>query len=139
MIFMAPNFLQGQVFTRILGPGENIYDYLPWYFNEKPGQKIVPYIDVQAVLTQDSIEGSQLQRLGIRQSLDWDINQGTFYQFGNYHIWKLAARSQGAKTLGFKFTNLVLPQGSEMFIYNLDTRFSEGPDQPSIQGGLNSV
>ena len=127
MLLMAPNLIQGQVFTRILGPEENIYDYLPWYFSEKPGQKIVPYIDVQSVLSQDSIEGRQFQRLGIRRSLDWDKNQGTFYQFGNYHIWKLAARSQGAKTLGFKFTNLVLPQGSEMFVYNLDTRFLEGP------------
>jgi lysyl endopeptidase len=52
---------------------------------------------------------------------------GVFYTFGNYTVWKLKIRSENAKSLNFEFSNLTLPAGSRMFIYGMEGRMLHGP------------
>lgn len=101
-----------QVFTRILDEGEKIYEYIPWYFLQTPEVESLPAIDVQAVLEQDALEGKVIHRYGIKAPMNLGKTDGTFYQFGNYTVWKLKIRSENAKSLNFEFSNLNLPGGS---------------------------
>jgi len=127
LLFLTKNLLQAQVFTRILGEKEKIETYLPWYFSEKPDSIIAPPVDVQATLAQDEIDSLDLPRFGIKESIGLNEQDGTFFEFGNYFVWKLRIHSDGAKSLNFEFTNLHLPEGSEMFIYGMNNRMIHGP------------
>lgn len=127
LLFLTKNLLQAQVFTRILGEKEKIETYLPWYFSEKPDSIIAPPVDVQTTLAQDEIDSLEFPRFGIKESIDLNETNGTFFEFGNYFVWKLRIHSNEAKSLNFEFTNIHLPEGSEMFIYGMGNRMIHGP------------
>ena len=116
-----------QVFTRILDEGEKIYDYVPWYFLQTPEAESLPPIDVQAVLEQDALDSTVTARFGIKEPMGLTKEDGTFYTFGNYAVWKLKIRSENAKSLNFEFSDLNLPDGSRMFIYGMGERMLHGP------------
>lgn len=81
-----------------------------------------PTVDVEAVLRQDSIEGKLLTRFGIKTAVSLTKSNGTLYDFGNFDVWKLVIRSDGAKSLNFEFEELMLPVGSAMYVYSPDRK-----------------
>lgn len=140
LLFLALQAIEAQVITRVLGENEKIEKYIPWYFPEKPSDRDMPPVDVQQTLLQDSIDGKILPRFGIRKEINLTKSDGTIYEFGNYKVWKLAVRSDDAKTISFKLANATLPDGAELFVYNPDTRFVVGPinNQNLHSGAINT-
>lgn len=116
-----------QVFTRILAEGEKIYDYIPWYFLEEPLGESLPPIDINTVLEQDALDSTITSRFGIKAPMGLTKENGAFYPFGNYSVWKLKIYSKGAKSLNFEFSELNLPPGSQMFIHGMEGRMLHGP------------
>ncbi|MFT4762710.1 MAG: lysyl endopeptidase [Saprospiraceae bacterium] len=86
----------------------------------------MPSVDVEAVLKKDKKDGKRLPRFGIKKPMNLDTQDGTFYEFGNYSIWKLKIHSDGAQSLNFEFINLNLPVGSKMYIYGEDGKMIHG-------------
>ena len=126
-LFLTQNILQAQVYTRILGKKEVINDYIPWYVEQKPNAKIVPPVDIEAVLEKDRKEGLKFPRFGVKSSLNLTKTDGAYYPFGKAVIWKMHITSEDAKSLNFEFTNLNLPRGSKMFIHGMNGRMIHGP------------
>lgn len=129
LLFVFQIITNAQVFTRALGENHELKDYIPWYFLDMPDTLTAPPVDVQQVLYQDSIEGNLINRVGIEVALNLDDTDGTVYEFQNFRVWKLLLYSEGAKTISFNLENLVLPEGSGMFIYNPSTKVVVGPIQ----------
>jgi len=119
--------LQAQVFTRLLQPGEKMEDYILWYSLQKPAPLTAPAVDVAAVLLQDSLDANPLYRFGIKTAVNYAKSDGTIYDFGNFDVWKLVVRSNGAKSLNFEFEDMVLPVGSIMYVYSPQRKMLIGP------------
>lgn len=99
---------------------------------------VVP-VNVDSVLEQDAINGFGGNRFGIKNPMELTIEDGTFHDFGNYSVWRMPVYSQNAKSLNFLFTNLNLPEGSQMFIYGMDNKMIHGPiEAKNVHDGVYS-
>jgi hypothetical protein len=78
-------------------------------------------------LISDSKKNVELNRFGVKANTQYTAEQGTYYQFGNYSVWKIKIGSLNASSLNFVFSNLLLPQGAAMFIHSQGGRMIHGP------------
>lgn len=126
ILILFTTSLQAQVYTRILGPGEQIADYIPWHINEKPAANPLSVPDVAAVLALDAAT-NPINRVAVKKKAWLTPEDGTFYTFGNYSIWKLTVKSPGATYLNFDFSYLNLPEGCQMIAYSDELNMIHGP------------
>ena len=131
------NSLSAQVFTRILNENEQISEFIPWHFDTSPHSIALPKLDIEAVLEEDERQHVRTPRFGVKAPMNLDKNDGEFFTFGNYTVWKLKISSAEAQSLNFEFSNLNLPEGSEMFIHGMDGKMIHGPvDAAKVFDGI---
>lgn len=131
-------FSYGQVWTTVLTADNRLEDVIP-YHSTKPvtNVKLMPAVDIAAVLRQDSIEGRIPLRYGVKIPTAITKNDGEVEEKGNLIIWKTSVRSKGAISLNFHLSNLTLPEGSALYIYNkTGTMFSGPVDKSHIFEGI---
>src|SRR5690606_35542214 len=117
-----------QVITRVLAPDDEIENYIPWY---DPRERIpivnTPFVDVEAVLLEDSLTGRVMPRIGIKQDIEVSTSDGQMIDKKNYSVWNMTLHSTNARSMSVRFDNTYLPSDAVMYIYNEDTRFVVGP------------
>jgi hypothetical protein len=118
----------GQVITRVLSPGDKIENYIPW-FNPNEEVPIVntPFVDVEAVLLEDQQTGREMPRIGIKQDVNYTVEDGRLIEKGNYSLWSMTLRSANAKSMSVRFDNSNLPENAVMYLFNEESRFIVGP------------
>jgi lysyl endopeptidase len=129
-LILANLSLQAQVRTYILGPEENLSDYLPFYVQDQPAVKVMPAVDVAAVLEEDRRLNRRLHRYGIKIDGGFTELDGEWYDSLDLSAWKLRISSYDAIALNFHFNNLHMPEGSEMYLYSLKRNMIAGPILP---------
>ncbi|MBX2873169.1 MAG: T9SS type A sorting domain-containing protein [Saprospiraceae bacterium] len=119
--------LKAQVKTTILKQ-ENIRTVISDFTDEEPRAYRLPSVDVQGVLAEDRKKGSTLDRFGVKVTTDWSIRNGVFFKTPEgQQVWKSRFISTGATSLNFLLEDLVLPEGSELFIYDKTKTMIIGP------------
>ncbi len=88
---------------------------------------VMPRVDIRKVLRQDSLEGRIPPRYGVKISTAITKNDGEIDDKGHLVIWKTSVRSANATSLNFHISNLSLPEGSELYIYNKAGTMVSGP------------
>lgn len=90
----------------------------------------IPKVDISRFLQEDSIQAP----LGVpfRFGYDTDVdytpeNLGVWLEKADGRIWKLNIRSQGAYSINLIFDELILPDSSQLYIYNGDRTMLYGP------------
>ncbi len=84
--------------------------------------KTMPYVDVNALKTEDQINDTKDQpwRFGQNISVDYELNNsGTWDILPNGDkLWRLMIYSSGALTINLTFNEYKLPKGAKLYIYN---------------------
>ncbi|WBL42745.1 T9SS type A sorting domain-containing protein [Algoriphagus halophytocola] len=102
------------------------------YFNvaESGSISLVPKVDVQKLLQEDSLEANQAVpfRFGYAVDVNYDLNNsGSWYEITEGKVWKFRIQSPEAFSINLIFDDLVLPEGGEMYLYNEDRTMVYGP------------
>ena len=108
------------------------------YYNPRERIPIVntPFVDVEAVLLEDSLTGRVMPRIGIKQDIEVSTSDGQMIDKKNYSVWNMTLHSTNARSMSVRFDNTYLPSDAVMYIYNEDTRFVVGPiDSDDFKGG----
>src|SRR5690606_28251270 len=95
------------------------------YYNPRERIPIVntPFVDVEAVLLEDSLTGRVMPRIGIKQDIEVSTSDGQMIDKKNYSVWNMTLHSTNARSMSVRFDNTYLPSDAVMYIYNEDTRF----------------
>jgi len=118
----------GQVITRVLSPEDEIENYIPWYNSDEEIPIInAPFVDVEAVLQADQQTGREMPRIGIKQEVNYTMEDGQLIERENYSLWSLTLRSVNAKSMSVRFDGSNLPEDAVMFLFNKESRFIVGP------------
>jgi len=100
----------GQVITRVLFPEDKIENYIPWYNPEEEVPMVnAPFVDVESVLLEDQQTGREMPRIGIKQDVNYTVEDGRLIEKGNYSLWSMTLRSSNAKSMSVRFDNSNLP------------------------------
>lgn len=119
--------VNGQVYTKIFSGEQDMRGHIPWYFEEKPTENVLPTPNVSAALDLDALSVKLIDRIAVEVNAQLSKKNGLLYEFGNYSVWKLPIKIVGAKSLSFVFEDLVLPLNASMVIYNSEKTVLHGP------------
>jgi lysyl endopeptidase len=123
---MVTQPVYGQVKTTLLN-GAPIRDLIPKHSTQVVDPHVMPDVDVAGVLRDDSLQGRQISRYGVGIVTNLTQADGEMRYRGDEVIWKMAIYSREAVSLNVQMSNLQLPQGAQMFIYNADETMVVGP------------
>lgn len=115
-----------QVPTVVL-EGEPISDFILFHSEKIVDATVLPHVDIAAALAEDSAKGVEIPRFGVKIPTTISENDGDVEEFGNFIIWKKSFFSRNAKSLNFEFTELNLPDGAQMYVYNSSETMVAGP------------
>ncbi|WP_236977912.1 trypsin-like peptidase domain-containing protein [Membranihabitans maritimus] len=127
---MSLPLLHAQVRTTILGTEKNISEMIPGYTAEQPEAITLPRVDVAKVLEEDREQGRRLPRFGIKIPAGLTEKDGQWYEQGRTAVWKMRFYSRRAAALNFQFTDVNMPEGSEMWLYSEARNMVMGPILP---------
>ncbi len=120
--------VKAQVVTRVLALDDKIENYIPWYNPNREAPIVkTPLVNVDSVLEEDRRTGRVRPRIGIKQDVNYTLEDGRFTQLSNFSLWEMIIYSENAKSMSIRFDNTNLPNEAVMFLYNEDTRFVVGP------------
>ena len=119
-------FLWGQVPATVLN-GHDLGDFIPLHSEKTVVSKRLPPVDVEAALREDSINGIEIPRFGVKIPAYFSKDDGDVEEFGNKIIWKIAFLSEGAVSLNLQLNHLALPEGSRMYLYDKAGTMFIGP------------
>ena len=116
--FLATNVLSlwGQAITQTIGI-DALNDFIPLHSDKIVTAEILPEVDVEAALAEDILNGIEIPRFAVKIPTFFTKIDGDLEIRGSKTIWKAAFKSVGAISLNFQFTDLALPDGSQLFIY----------------------
>jgi len=118
------------VITRVLSENQRIQDIIPWHYGEEPSVVAVAAPSVQKILALRALnDGPSIGQYShsVKKEISLDKKDGTLYEFGNYSVWKISISSIDAKSMNFHFSQLNLPNRSQMYIYNGENNVILGP------------
>jgi len=115
-----------QVPTVVL-EGEPISDFILFHSEKIVDATVLPHVDIAAALAEDSAKGVEIPRFGVKIPTTISKNDGDVEEFGNFIIWKKSFFYRNAKSLNFEFTELNLPDGAQMYVYNSSETMVAGP------------
>ena len=87
----------------------------------------MPPVDVAAALAAHEAAGRQAPLYGVLIPVDLSKTDGDTTDLGGIIIWRMSIRSNEAVSLNFHLSNLSLPPGSELYIYNQAGTMVSGP------------
>lgn len=133
------SFVNGQVTTRFLKERSKIEDIIDNHYSDNQVSKKLVTPNIQATLHEDERLGKTIPRFAIEIATSFTKDDGVFYDNGNTINWKIAIYSQGATSLSIRFSNLNLPQYSQMFLYSKNQKMIMGPIvEKNIHDGIFS-
>jgi hypothetical protein len=115
-----------QVPTVVLN-GNSIADFIPLHSEKYVEPALLPEVDIAAVLAEDLANGVEIPRFGIKIPTAVSKNDGEAENYGGFIIWKKSFTAPDAKSLNFEFTDLFLPDGARMYVYNATETMYSGP------------
>ena len=130
LFFFLPLLLFGQVRTNVVNvaAGESLENYIPHHENTPLDEvQLMPPVDVAAALAAHDSAGRQAQLYGVPILVDLSKADGDTTDLGGIIIWRLSIRSNEAVSLNFHLSDLSLPLGSELYIYNQAGTMVSGP------------
>ncbi|TAL69101.1 MAG: T9SS type A sorting domain-containing protein [Bacteroidetes bacterium] len=131
LFMLSPINLFGQIAASIFSDKSLAYNLYPQFskvLTEAPEIKM-PSFDVTELLKEDEL----LKNLDIpfRFGKGFDVNyslaDGLWTKNENNSVWLMRVTSLGAYSINFIFKELVLPEGSELFIFSYDGSMVYGP------------
>ncbi len=128
IILLSSLQVNAQVITRVLSENDKIENYIPWYDkNEKSIIVSTPLVAVDDTLNHDRLINREMPRIGIKQDVNYTQEDGELLNSGNYSLWNMTLYSEGAKSMSIRFDNTNLPDNSEMYLFNEETKYIVGP------------
>ena len=130
LFIFFPLLLFGQVRTNVVNvaAGESLENYIPYHENTPlDNVQLMPPVDVAAALAAHDSAGRQAQLYGVPILVDLSKADGDTTDLGGIIIWRLSIRSNEAVSLNFHLSDLSLPLGSELYIYNQAGTMVSGP------------
>lgn len=97
--------------------------------NQNSVIKKIPAIDISPLIAADKAnKNSDIPfRFGKSIDLNYTLNDGKWLKLDSTKVWSLKIISPNAYSLNFIFSELYLPKGSELYIYNEDGTMVYGP------------
>jgi hypothetical protein len=121
-----PNVGFCQVPTVILN-GKSIEDFIPLHSEKYVEPTLLPEVDIAAVLAEDAANGVEIPRFGIKIPTLISKTDGEAEHYGGFIIWKKSFAAHDAKSLNLELTDLYLPDGATMYVYNSTETMFSGP------------
>ncbi|MCW5921855.1 MAG: trypsin-like peptidase domain-containing protein [Saprospiraceae bacterium] len=136
---ILPNTGLSQVPTVVLN-GNSITDFIPLHSEKYVEPKLLPEVDIAAVLAEDLANGVEIPRFGIKIPTSVSKNEGEAENNGGFIIWKKSFTAPDAKSLNFEFTDLELPEGAKIYVYNsIETMYSGPIERKHVHEGKYST
>jgi lysyl endopeptidase len=122
--------LSAQVFTRILDKEQKFETFMPWPVDKDMVSYRQPDVDFQKVLDEDKLRKRPIHRVAVKVEKNYKVKDGMWSDLGDIAIWQIGFDAPKASSLNFLMSNLVLPEGAEMYIFSEDRRIVHGPIEP---------
>jgi Viral BACON domain/Secretion system C-terminal sorting domain/Trypsin-like peptidase domain len=112
-------------FSQISQGGQPLSFQNPQLLSEKIPVEIMPEVDVQRLMAEDSINDIYKDipwRFGENIPVSFDLNNSGTWDIlpKGGRIWRLGIKCPGAFTINLTFDNYRLPPGATLFVYNID-------------------
>lgn len=115
-----------QVPTYVL-KDQKMENLIPYHLNSEIQPSMLPEVNVKDALEEDIKNGRTIPRFGIKVHTDLSEKDGQIIKYGKIVVWRKSIKGSNAVSLNFVFTNLILPEGAEMYIYNKSETMYSGP------------
>ncbi|MFT5984243.1 MAG: lysyl endopeptidase [Ulvibacter sp.] len=127
LCFVFQVYAHSQVRTSILEHKKDFLKIVKQHNSGSTKELKVKKPDIDSFLKKDEREGQETSRVAVNVDVDYDKGAGKFFSTEESTNWKVSFDAQQATSLSFKFENLNLPKGSEMYIYSDNKRMVMGP------------
>jgi hypothetical protein len=89
----------------------------------------MPKFDIALMLEEDdAVSGMDVPfRFGKGFDVNYTLKDGHWENANNGRVWSLLFQSEGAYSINFIFSELLLPEGGELYMYNTDGTMVYGP------------
>lgn len=126
LLLGGTTLVSAQVPTKFLRSAAELEQHMPWLFVEEPSEYLAEVPEQSdALFTVASTENAP--SLGTPQPLSLTQEDGTFYDFDTYTVWKLPVYAPGAKSLTLIMAGVNLPERSQLVVYSRETAMYHGP------------
>ena len=126
-ILLLNNPVLGQVRTTVLN-GHDIKEFIPNHSSKRVLRSIImPPVNIEATLEAKKRAGRTLPTFGVLIPNALSIKNGEIEYNDDLVIWKISIHSASAISLNLQIDNLVLPENSEMYVYNDKETMVSGP------------
>lgn len=118
-----------QIKTEVLSTGGAFIRYPDLSITSVMVQKEMPSFDFQSLIEEDEANKSKdiPFRFGKGFEVSFTIDDGNWYRKGEKAIWSLIILSKGAYSINLVLSDLNLPKGSELYLYNYEGSMVYGP------------
>lgn len=131
LFILFPLTLIGQIPSSIFSDGSLAFKLNPQFMSVlKDAPEIeMSTFDLNALLEEDELlKNLEIPyRFGKQFDVRYSISDGRWVKEGNSDIWTLNITSKGAYSINFMFDELIIPEGSEMYIFSKDGSMVYGP------------
>lgn len=132
VIIISLTKINAQVFTRHLSEEQKLEDFINF-----PIEKEIPYygqpeINFERVLEEDRRNGNLIHRVAVKVDQNYSVEDGLWSQYGDIMVWQIGFRAPKARSLNFLMKELVLPEGSEMYVLSKAGDIIHGPVIPDV-------
>ncbi len=99
------------------------------YSKSEISKKEMPFFDVNKLLKEDTLRDKLdlPYRFGKRFDVDLDLSDGKWKKSEEGRIWELMVKSRDAYSINFIFSEIYLPDGAELYIFNDEGTMIYGP------------
>ena len=126
-ILLLNNPVLGQVRTTVLN-GHDIKEFIPNHSSKRVLRSIImPPVNIEATLEAKKRAGRTLPTFGVLIPNALSVKNGEVEYNDDLIIWKIAIHSPSAISLNLQIDNLILPENSEMYVYNDKETMVSGP------------
>lgn len=117
--------VSAQVPTKFLRSASELDQHLPWLFSEAPTARMAQVPQKTDAHFAAYVE--EAPALGTPQPLMLKKEDGTFYDFDTYTVWKLPVVALGAESINLILADVDLPERSQLVVYSRESAMYHGP------------
>jgi lysyl endopeptidase len=119
--------LNAQVFTRHLSDNQKLASFMPYPYNKEISYYLQPEVNFERVLEEDRAKKDYVPRFAVKVDQNYTIKDGTWLQMGDLMLWQIGISAPKARSLNFLISDIVFPEGTEMYIFSKDEKIIHGP------------
>lgn len=124
--------MHAQVLTRSSSVNQGIENFVHTPVSKDIIYHLQPDIDFEGILEEDRRKGNPVQRVAVKVDQNYNLKDGIWSQYGEIMIWQIGFSAPKARSLNFLLSNVVLPEGTEMYVYSKDGKIIHGPVLPEL-------